>query len=93
MPFLRSHSSALAKSPSVSARAFLQSIIPAPVFSRRSFTIAAVISAIVHSPSASWAWALRDVARVCPTCLVSLLWNGRREGSSQGRAGFSYSAA
>src|SRR5262249_19563137 len=46
MPFFRSHSSALAKSPSFSASAFLQSIIPAPVFSRSSFTIAADTSAI-----------------------------------------------
>jgi hypothetical protein len=29
--------------------AFLQSIIPTPVFSRRSFTIAAVTFAIIHS--------------------------------------------
>ncbi len=38
-PFLRRTSSALAKSPPASASAFLQSIIPAPVFSRSSFTI------------------------------------------------------
>ena len=51
MPFFRSHSSALAKSPSFSASAFLQSIIPAPVFSRSSFTIAADTSAIARSPA------------------------------------------
>ena len=49
MPFLRSHSSAFSKSPPVSASAFLQSIMPAPVFSRRSLTIAAVISAMSFS--------------------------------------------
>ena len=41
MPFLRSQSTAASTSPDVSLRAFLQSIMPAPVFSRRSFTIAA----------------------------------------------------
>ena len=38
IPFSRSQSIALATSPSVSVKAFLQSIIPAPVFSRNSFT-------------------------------------------------------
>jgi hypothetical protein len=36
-------------SPSLSTSAFLQSIMPAPVVSRRSFTKAAVISAISSS--------------------------------------------
>jgi hypothetical protein len=46
-PFLRSQSIAASMLPSVSSRAFLQSIMPAPVFSRRSFTIAAVTFAIL----------------------------------------------
>jgi hypothetical protein len=37
-PFLRSQSTAASISPLVSTSAFLQSIIPAPVFSRSSFT-------------------------------------------------------
>ena len=41
-PFSLRNSTALSMSPSVAARAFLQSIIPAPVISRNSFTIAAV---------------------------------------------------
>ena len=48
MPFLRSQSTAASMSPDVSLRAFLQSIMPAPVFSRRSFTIAAEIVAMGH---------------------------------------------
>ena len=47
-PFSRKISTALLISPSASLRAFLQSIIPAPVLSRSSFTICAVISAIIH---------------------------------------------
>src|SRR5437763_1742321 len=43
-PFLRSQSTAFSRSPLASCSAFLQSIIPAPVFSRRSFTIVDVIS-------------------------------------------------
>ena len=45
-PFLRSQSTAASMSPLVSPSAALQSIMPAPVFSRRSFTIAAVIFAM-----------------------------------------------
>ena len=45
-PFLRSQSTAASTSPSVSLSAALQSIMPAPVFSRSSFTIAAVIFAM-----------------------------------------------
>src|SRR5262249_15918078 len=51
-PFLRSQSCAACMSPSVSVSAALQSIMPAPVDSRRSLTIAAVIVAIVGRPSA-----------------------------------------
>ena len=40
--WLRSQSMAASMSPSVSASAFLQSIMPAPDFSRSSFTSAAV---------------------------------------------------
>jgi hypothetical protein len=45
-PLARSQSTDVSISPSFSARAFLQSIMPAPVRSRSSFTEAAVISAI-----------------------------------------------
>src|SRR5690349_2609530 len=48
-PLARSQSIAASISPLVSASAFLQSIIPAPVRSRSSFTDAAVISAISRS--------------------------------------------
>ena len=43
-PFLRSNSTALSMSPPVSVSALLQSIIPAPVHSRNSFTSDAVIA-------------------------------------------------
>src|SRR5271169_4154870 len=46
-PFLRSQSTAASISPPVSVSAFLQSIMPAPVRSRSSFTSAAEIVAIV----------------------------------------------
>src|SRR6266481_3602626 len=49
-PFLRSQSCAACMSPALSVRAALQSIMPAPVDSRRSLTIAAVIVAIVERP-------------------------------------------
>ncbi len=48
-PFSLSSFSAFAKSPSVDTRAFLHSIIPAPVFSRSFFTSPALISAIFFS--------------------------------------------
>src|SRR5580658_7951486 len=44
MPFSRSHTTALSRSPLHSPSAFLQSITPAPVFSRSSFTIFALTS-------------------------------------------------
>jgi hypothetical protein len=46
MPFSLNQTTAFPKSPWVSAKAFLQSIIPAPVFSRSSFTAFAVISIV-----------------------------------------------
>ena len=48
-PFSLRNSTAFSISPSVAARAFLQSIIPAPVISLNSFTIAAVTAAISSS--------------------------------------------
>ena len=48
-PFLRSQSTAASMSPLVSPSAALQSIMPAPVLSRRSFTIEAVIVAMFKS--------------------------------------------
>src|SRR4051812_19565060 len=50
-PFLRSQSCAAVMSPAVSVSAALQSIMPAPVDSRSSLTIAAEIVAIVEYPS------------------------------------------
>ncbi len=65
-PFLRSQSWAAVMSPEVSVSAALQSIMPAPVNSRSSLTIAAEIVAIVEYPScllaASTARALRHAA-------------------------------
>jgi len=49
-PFFRSQSMAGSISPPVSIRAFLQSIIPAPVFSRRSLTSEALIC-VISTPS------------------------------------------
>src|SRR6185437_4538793 len=49
-PFLRSQSTAASMSPCVSPSAALQSIIPAPVFSRRSLTIEALMFAIAINP-------------------------------------------
>src|ERR1700684_159548 len=46
MPHLRSNTSPSSRSPLDSTRAFLHSIMPAPVRSRSCFTSAAVISAI-----------------------------------------------
>ncbi len=48
-PFLRNQSTAASTSPPVSVSAFLQSIMPAPVFPRSSLTNAAVMSAISRS--------------------------------------------
>ena len=48
-PFVRSQSTAFSRSPWTSFNAFLQSIMPAPVFSRSSLTREAVISAIGSS--------------------------------------------
>ncbi len=48
-PFVRSQSIEASMSPSFSCSAFLQSIMPAPDFSRRSLTSRAVISAMVSS--------------------------------------------
>src|ERR1700677_354820 len=49
-PFLRSQAIAACMSPAFSVSACLQSIMPTPVVSRRSLTIAAVIVAIVANP-------------------------------------------
>src|SRR5205823_1095809 len=73
-PFLRSQSCAACMSPPVSVRAALQSIMPAPVDSRSSLTIAAVIVAIVEYPScllaAGAARALRRAAVSSRECLA-----------------------
>ena len=53
MPFSRSHSTALSISPSEAVSAFLQSIMPTPVISRRFFTSAAV-KAILNSSKQFW---------------------------------------
>src|ERR1700741_600623 len=49
-PFLRSQSTAASRSPCVSASAALQSIMPAPVNSRSSFTMLALMFVIVALP-------------------------------------------
>jgi hypothetical protein len=49
IPFLRRISIAATSSPRASTNAFLQSIIPAPVFSRSDLTPLAVTSAITYS--------------------------------------------
>ncbi len=59
-PFLRSTSTAVSMSPPDSVRAFLQSIIPAPVFSRSSRTISAVICILFLS------WANVGLAEATP---------------------------
>ena len=52
-PFLRSQSTAASMSPPFSVSAALQSIMPAPVFSRRSFTWEAEMVVMFASESAS----------------------------------------
>src|SRR5690242_8545047 len=72
MPRLRNTTSASPTSPFVSTRAFLHSIMPAPVRWRSSLTNAAVISAIIP--------ALSDLARprdAAPELLVSALFDRR----------------
>src|ERR1700722_9227936 len=49
-PFLRSQSTAVSRSPPLSPSATLQSIIPAPVLSRSSFTMLAVMFAMSVGP-------------------------------------------
>src|SRR5215471_16909523 len=76
-PFLRSQSWAACMSPAVSVRAALQSIIPAPVDSRRSLTIAAVIVAIAERPFAFPDRFRRGIPRRAEICRQVL---GRRRG-------------
>ena len=52
-PFLRRYSIAFSMSPPLSVSAFLQSAMPAPVRSRRSLIICAVMSAMTLSVSSS----------------------------------------
>ena len=54
MPFLRSQSTALSMSPFTSVSAVLQSIMPAPVLSRSSFTRLADMVVIVSPHLRSW---------------------------------------
>src|SRR5580704_16008685 len=63
-PFLRSRSTAFSISPSVSASAALQSIMPAPVISRSSLTICAVILAIGDFLDAFGVYRPASIARV-----------------------------
>ena len=65
-PFLRSKSTAASMSPAVSPSAALQSIMPAPVCSRSSLTICAVMLAIALSFSASAP--ARRSARLAASC-------------------------
>src|SRR5262249_490626 len=64
-PFLRSQSWAAVMSPADSVSAALQSIMPAPVDSRRSFTIAAVLvllGCVLCLSVAAAAWLIRHAA-------------------------------
>src|SRR5439155_18521715 len=69
-PFFLSQSTAASISPPLSPSALLQSIIPAPVFSRNSLTSAAVTSAIgvppVYAPSTAAASASLGGALLSP---------------------------
>ena len=49
IPFSLNQSNDFSMSPSQASKAFLQSIIPAPVFSRNSFTKLAVIAILIFS--------------------------------------------
>ncbi len=100
-PFLRNQSMAASTSPLFSLRAFLQSIMPAPVFSRRSRTIAAVISAmaicllvaLALARSADGAPFVDGVRRAEPLPaparhrIPSLAGDGRRRCGRRSRAG------
>ncbi len=79
--------SRLRSSPPVSVSAFLQSIMPAPVFSRRSFTRAAVISAMC---SLLYAFAREDI---CPRARRSVLVPGALRHPKQYQACASASGA
>src|SRR3954463_1952877 len=78
-PLTRRNSTALSKSPSASVRAFLQSIMPAPVASRRRLTSAAVKSAMSLLSRAGV-----DVGHVCG---VRAEPSGRATAPSPRRAG------
>merc|ERR1719313_2497330 len=58
-PFFRRNSVAASMSPPFSTRAFLQSIIPAPVASRRLFTVFASTAAAMQSGELRHATAVR----------------------------------
>src|SRR3546814_13397623 len=77
-PFLRSQSTAASTSPLVSPSAFLQSIMPAPVFSRRSFTRAAVISAMSESSQSYSVDRRSEERRVGKSVSVRVDLGGRR---------------
>src|SRR5258706_10508920 len=84
-PFLRSQSIAACMSPSFSASACLQSIMPTPVVSRRSLTIAAVIVAIVAYPLPVRATAARLLPprrRPPPAIAISGSWWPERPASA-----------
>ena len=74
-PLTRRNSTALSKSPSASVRAFLQSIMPAPVASRRRLTSAAVNSAMSLPLGLS---VVREVVRACRGAVPAGAGRGRR---------------
>src|SRR5260221_3331895 len=76
-PFFRSQSCAAVKSPSVSLSAALQSIMPAPVDSRSSLTICALIFAITFS-SIRHSRACSDHTRLRTATSVSRAWPAKR---------------
>src|SRR6202163_4502246 len=84
-PFLRNQSIAACMSPSFSASACLQSIMPTPVVSRRSLTIAAVIVSIVAYPLPVRATAARLLPprhRPPPAICVNWEVGGRKDPAS-----------
>src|SRR6201987_511319 len=84
-PFLRNQSCAACMSPAVSVRPALQSIMPAPVDSRRSFTIAAVIVAIVGRPFACPYWRQCGPCRSTSTHAIRYFFLEAMGGSKAGR--------
>src|SRR2546430_14712933 len=85
-PFSRSQSEALLRSPPHSKSAFLQSIIPAPDFSRSSFTNAEVTSAMCQLPHSLAAWVSSPAAAAGASVTSPARGGGLRTTSTSGPA-------